>query len=618
MRHRTLFLAAILLAASAGLVAAQDGQQQPTAPAPQVQEAPLAFENVAVFDGESLLPATTVVVEDGVITAVGDDAAVPEGAEVVDGSGMTLLPGLIDAHVHAFTPQMLEQALMFGVTTVFDMFTDEGFAAQMREEQAAGEANYRADMLSAGTLATVAGGHGTQFGLDIDTLEGPEGAEQWVADRIAAGADYIKVIIEGGEEMDLDLDTLDRETVTAIIEAAHAQDMMVVTHVQTLEAAQMAIEAGTDGLAHMFSDALPSQELIDQMVAQDVFVIPTLAVFQSIGVDDPVDTSLMDDERIAPYLTPTDLQSLQNPYHGYEALSYANARDGVQLFHEAGIPILAGTDAPNPGTAFGASMHRELVLLTEAGLTPAEALAAATSVNAETFGLDDRGRIAPGMRADLLLVEGDPTQDIEATRAIQAVYKGGVRADREAYGERLALAREQAQAQAAELEGEGPLLVSDFESGDTSAAFGQPWEATTDAQAGGDSTAEIAVVEGGPEGSSHALEVTGTVGEAFAFPWSGTMFMPGSQPFGPADLSSRSNLHFQARGDAGPYRIQLFCRNTGQVPPEHRFELSDEWQEFEIDLSTVGNCDTSGLMAVIFSAVEPGEYTFQLDEVGFR
>src|SRR5690606_25547099 len=135
-----------------------------------------------------------VVVEDGVITAVGDDAAVPEGAEVVDGSGMTLLPGLIDAHVHAFTPQMLEQALMFGVTTVFDMFTDEGFAAQMREEQAAGEANYRADMLSAGTLATVAGGHGTQFGLNIDTLEGPEGAEQWVADRIAAGADYIKVI----------------------------------------------------------------------------------------------------------------------------------------------------------------------------------------------------------------------------------------------------------------------------------------------------------------------------------------------------------------------------------------------------------------------------------------
>ena len=96
------------------------------------------------------------------------------------------------------------------------------------------------------------------------------------------------------------------------------------------------------------------------------------------------------------------------------------------------------------------------------------------------------------------------------------------------------------------------------------------------------------------------------------------MFMPGSQPFGPANLSSRPNLHFWALGDPGTYRIQLFCQNTGQIPPEQTFELTDEWQEFEIDLSTVGTCDTSGLMAVIFSAIELGEYQFQLDDVEFR
>jgi len=212
----------------------------------------LAFTNVQVFDGEALQGPTTVLVEDGAISAIGADTAVPEGAEVIDGNGLTLLPGLIDAHVHSFTPQMLSQALMFGVTTVFDMFTDEGFASQMRAEREAGEATYRADLLSAGTLATVAGGHGTQFGLDIDTLAGPDEAEQWVADRVAAGADYIKVVIEAGEEMDLDLDTLDQETVKAVIDAAHAQDMLVITHVQTVEAAQTAIDAGTDGLAHGF------------------------------------------------------------------------------------------------------------------------------------------------------------------------------------------------------------------------------------------------------------------------------------------------------------------------------------------------------------------------------
>src|SRR5690606_23417458 len=132
--------------------------------------APLAFTNVQVFDGEALISATTVVVENGVITSVGGDVAVPDGATVVDGSGRTLVPGLIDAHVHTFTPAMLQQALVFGVTTVFDMFTSEDFAAQIRSEQAAEAVTTRADMLSAGTLATAPGGHGTQFGIDIATL----------------------------------------------------------------------------------------------------------------------------------------------------------------------------------------------------------------------------------------------------------------------------------------------------------------------------------------------------------------------------------------------------------------------------------------------------------------
>src|SRR5699024_6649191 len=137
----------------------------------------------------------------------------------------------------------------------------------------------------------------------------------------------------------------------------------------------------------------------------------------------------------------------ENPMSGFPALAYANGREGVRMLHEAGVRILAGTDAPNPGTAFGASMHAELELLTNAGLTPSEALAAATSVNAAAFGLGDRGRIEPGLVADLLLVEGDPTQEITATRNIVAVYKRGVRADRAAYRAALESAQQQQQAQ---------------------------------------------------------------------------------------------------------------------------------------------------------------------------
>lgn len=600
---------ALVACALLGLAAAQDGP---------AQTGPILFDNVLVFDGEALLPATRVLVEDGIITAIGDELETPAGAEVIDGSGMTLLPGLIDAHVHTFTPDMLQQALMFGVTTVLDMFSDEDFAAQMRQQQADGQAFGRADMYSSGALATAPGGHGTQFGLEIDTLTAADQAEDWILARVQAGADYIKIVIEDFEEMGGELPTLDEQTVGALVEAAHAHGLLTVTHVQDHDAAWIAISSGSDGLAHMFSDTVPSQELVDLMLQQQSFVIATLSVFQSIGVDDPVDSSLATDPNLGPLLAPSDLQSLASPYQGFPDLSIAAALEGIGLLHQAGVPILAGTDAPNPGTAYGASMHRELELLTQAGLSPTEALAAATSVNARIFGLEDRGSIAPGLVADLLLVAGDPTDDILATRAIAGVWKRGVRADREAYQQALEGAREASQAQADALAQADTAPVSDFEGGDTSVGFGHPWEATTDVQAGGDSTANIDVVEGGADGSGYALEVSGSIGTAFELPWAGAMFMPGAQPFGPADLSSKPNLHFWARGDGGPYRIQLFCQNSGQVPPEATFETTAEWQAFEIDLSTVGECDTSGLMAVIFSAMEPGDFVFWLDEVEFR
>ena len=100
---------------------------------------------------------------------------------------------------------------------------------------------------------------------------------------------------------------------------------------------------------------------------------------------------------------------------------------------KAHVPILAGTDADNPTTSHGASIHRELELLVHSGLTPQEALAAATSVPASAFHLEDRGVIAPGKRADLLLVKGDPTRDIRATRDIVSVWKLGVENDRAAF-----------------------------------------------------------------------------------------------------------------------------------------------------------------------------------------
>ena len=140
-----------------------------------------------------------------------------------------------------------------------------------------------------------------------------------------------------------------------------------------------------------------------------------------------------------PYLSRTDVSMLAQTFPrrpGAPATTYAGAVETVRALKKAGVAILAGTDAGNPGTTHGASLHGELELLVQAGLTPAEALAAATSIPAKTFGLGDRGRVAAGLRADLVLVSGDPTVDITATRAIDGIWKQGVRFDRATFAQR--------------------------------------------------------------------------------------------------------------------------------------------------------------------------------------
>ena len=133
------------------------------------------------------------------------------------------------------------------------------------------------------------------------------------------------------------------------------------------------------------------------------------------------------DPALAPFLKPEDAAGL-NAGMGFKTSkeAYGAAEDALRQLHEAGASILAGTDAPNPGTVWGASLHGELELLVKAGLSPIEALRAATSVPADHFGIANRGRIRAAKAADLVLIDGDPAADIRMTRRISAVWKDGV------------------------------------------------------------------------------------------------------------------------------------------------------------------------------------------------
>jgi imidazolonepropionase-like amidohydrolase len=387
-------------------------------------EPALVFRDVDVFDGSRMTRRTTVLVRDGMIRAVGAEVAIPPSAKVIDGKGKTLLPGLFDAHTHLGVyqaEQFLRDALDFGVTTELEMWGSEA-SLTLRRKMAAGGFADMADLRTAGTGVTVPRGHPTQMGgPPVPTLAPGDDAQAFVDARIAEGSDYIKVIYEHAYP------TLTKAELEAVVAAAHRRNQLVVVHVTTQRDAHDAIAAGADGLVHVFADSPPESGFAEFAARHHVFVIPTLSVLEAVtGASD--NAWWQDARRVGPYITPSMRRSLEMKFPpGFGAKSkLAHAQAAVRALRRAGVPVLAGTDAPAPGLAHGASLHRELELLVLAGLTPLEALASATSEPARAFGFHDRGRIAAGARADLLLVNGDPTVDITTTRDIVGIWKLGV------------------------------------------------------------------------------------------------------------------------------------------------------------------------------------------------
>ncbi len=356
----------------------------------------IAITDVKVFDGNALTAERTVVIENGVISEA------TSAERTIDGQHGTLLPGLIDAHVHLLSLADLERGTRWGVTTMLDMGSPSmKLTDSLRHRQG------MADIRGPGNTASAPGGiQTTRMGMPASSaVTGPTDADRFVAERVSEGADYIKVIVEDPNRMGSA--AFDVATIAALVKAAHRAGLKVIAHVTTLIALTNAVDGGVDVLTHAPIDADVDDKLASSLAARGIVSVPTLIMMRTVA-------------SIAGRM----------PTHG-AGTDYAHARSTVSAFHRAGMPILAGTDAnaapasPAP-IPHGEALHDELRLLVEAGLTPVEALRSVTVASAAFFGLTDRGIIEAGRRADLLLVEGDPTQDIAATRAIRGIWVAGV------------------------------------------------------------------------------------------------------------------------------------------------------------------------------------------------
>ena len=579
---------------------------EPAATAPaRPDPARFAIRDVRVFDGEAFIERATVRVRDGRIEAVGEDLDVPTGWDVVDGGGRTLLPGLIDAHVHTWG-EARRDALRFGVTTQIDMFSDHRQLAAAKAERVDLHRHDQADLWSAGTLATAAGGHGTQFGLAVPTLSAPAEAPAWVAARAAEGSDFIKIVREDLHVYSdtQSLPTLDAATAAAVIAAAHAAGLRAVVHASAQETARESLRDGADGLVHVFQDQAADAGFVALAKRRGAFVVPTLTVIAGFsGQRSP----LADDPRLAAWLSAGQRETLSARIHegAGDPAMLARAMESVRRLHAAGVPILAGTDAPNPNTAHGVSMHEEILRLAEAGLDPAAALAAATSAPARAFGLDDRGRVAPGLRADLILVEGDPGSDLTATRAIAAIWKNGRRVDRRV-----------APSSAPVLE---PGLLSHFDGERIDGRLGSGWVPTSDQMAGGRSEARIDRVDGGAAGSPGALRVRGVVRAAGTQAWAGAFYNPGDQMMQALDARGARELVFQVRGDGRELSVLLFSGAQGAAPASRRVSTGPDWREHRLALDGFAGADPGRLRAFAITTSGPeGEFAFDLDQVEIR
>jgi hypothetical protein len=380
---------------------------------------------------------------------------------------------------------------------------------------------------------------------------------------------------------------------------------------------------------HLFFDAEADEAFVSLAVERELFVTdPLVVIHAACGDSDLSDAASR--PGLAELSEPTRLAQLR-----VSLAATRTANDGrigcepadasVLRLHEAGVDLLASTDAPNFGLAHGHAMHLELGLLVSAGLSPADALRAATEAPARRFGLEVRGRIAPGRRADLLLVDGDPTRDIEATGSIVGVWKAGHGIDLAAHRAKIATRRAELDAlrRAPAPAGAEPGLVSDFDDGTLAIAFGAGWDASTDAMIGGSSTASLAPAPGGTAGSAGSMLIAGRAEEHGGSRWAGASFVAGEAAGEAANLSAFERVELEVRGTPGRYALMIFTIGAGVLPAVKMFELpaneadAGRWIEVSASFEQLG-LEGWDVASVFVGAVEVGEFELRVDDVRFR
>ena len=431
MQHLSNAAVAAVLSVALGTGAARAVAQQPAGPA--LNATATVLRPARVFDGSELHDGWVVLVRGERIERVGTAAqvAAPADARLIELPGATLMPGLIDAHSHillhpydetSWNDQVLHEplalrvaratnhlraTLMAGFTTLRDLGTEGADYADVGLKQAVAQGIIPGPRLLVSTRAIVATGSYGPKGFDprwdvpqgAEEADGLDGMTRVVRSQIGKGADWVKLYADyrwgpNGEARP----TFTEEEIARAVDVARSSGRPVAVHSSTAEGMRRAILAGVETIEH--GDA-GTPEVFRMMAQRKIALCPTLAAGDAI---------------------------LQ--YRGWkkgaqpEPPSITEKRASMKAAIAAGVTICNGSDV---GVFTHGDNARELELLVDYGLTPLQALRAATSVDARVLHMEDKiGSVAPGLFADLIAVDGDPTRDISSIRRVVLVMKGGV------------------------------------------------------------------------------------------------------------------------------------------------------------------------------------------------
>jgi imidazolonepropionase-like amidohydrolase len=385
-----------------------------------------AYRAARVFDGvsEGTSEDAVVVVRDGRIVSVIASNDPPAQAELIDLGDATLLPGLIDAHVHLVWSASAEPHevvsresraltvlrcaanatlhLRAGVTTVRDVGATDGLSVEIGRAIDLGIVP-GPRVVAAGRAIAMTGGHGWFLGREAD---GPEAVRHAVRSELKTGATCIKLMASGGvygHAEEPGSPQLTVEEMRAGVEEAHKAGRKIAAHAYSVTAISNALEAGADSIEHGSFIDRPTAE---RMREQGAYLVPTMSVYAAMS-DKGSELGAPD------YITRKTAEILDASVEAFK------------LAMDVGVKIAAGTDCGAPGHLHG-TLFQELELMVKSGATPTQALRYGTSTAAELLGLGRQiGTLEPGKRADIVAVNGDPLQDITALREVRMVVRDG-------------------------------------------------------------------------------------------------------------------------------------------------------------------------------------------------